>query len=460
MADLHGEVMLKRITVFCLCLSFAGAAHAQNWPSFRGERASGVADGQSTPTSWNAEKSLNILWKTPVPGLAHSSPIVWGNRIFVTTAISSDPNTYFRHGLYGAGDSAADTTKHTWKVYALDKQTGKILWEKVAHEGVPRIKRHIKSTHASSTPATDGKHVVAFFGSEGLYCYDFNGKLLWKKDLGVLDLGAFNVPDLQWGTASSPIIYKNLVIVQCDTQKEDFLAAFDLKTGREIWRTSRDELPSWGTPTVYEGKARVEMIVNGTNHICGYDPMTGKELWRLSGNSLITCPTPIIGHDLIFVTSGYRPIKPIYAIRLGATGDISLKDGTSSNEYVAWSKMRGGPYQPTPILYGDYLYTCANQGILTCYDAKTGEQIYEQRIGEKGGAYSASPVAADGKLYLSSEDGEIFVVRAGPKYELLAANPMGEVLMATPAISEGIVFVRGRHHLFAIGEQKAAKGAK
>ena len=448
---------MKKILSIYLCLCFAGTVHAQNWPSFRGERASGIADGQNPPAAWDAEKSINILWKTPIPGLAHSSPVVWGNRVFVTTAISSDPNTYFRHGLYGDVDSAKDTSKHTWKVYALDKRTGKILWEKISHEGVPKVKRHIKSSHASSTPATDGKYVVAFFGSEGLYCYDFNGKPLWKKDLGILDAGWFYDPDYQWETASSPIIYKDMVIVQCDVQKDSFIAAFDIKTGKEVWRTSREEIPSWGTPTVYEGKARAELITNATRAARGYDPATGKELWRLSGNPEVTATTPIIGHDLIFICNSYRPNRPIYAIRPGAMGDISLKTGESSSEHVAWSNQNAGSYMPSPIVYGDYLYVCANQGVLTCYNAKTGERIYQERIGGRGGAYSASPVASDGKLYLTSEDGEIFVVRAGPKYELLATNPVGEVLMATPAISERMIFVRGRHHLFGIGESKESK---
>ncbi|HKY04984.1 MAG TPA: PQQ-binding-like beta-propeller repeat protein [Blastocatellia bacterium] len=460
---------MKRILSFSLCVCFmiaglvqsAGAQKTvisknrqQHWPSFRGSFASGVADGLPTPTSWSAEKSQNLKWKTAIPGLAHSSPIVWGDRVFITTAISSDPKSVFRHGLYGDVDSAKDESKHTWKVYGLDKKTGKILWERTAFEGVPKIKRHIKASHASSTPATDGKHVIAFFGSEGLYCYDVNGKLLWKQDLGVLDSGWFFDPDYQWGTASSPIIYKNQVILQVDIQKDSFIAAYDIKTGKRVWMTPREEIPSWGTPTVYEGKTRAELVTNATRAIRGYDPATGKELWKLVGNPEVTATTPIFGHDLIFVVNSYRPNQPIYAIKPGATGDISLKDGKESNEYVAWSKQRGGSYMPTPIIYGDYLYICSNNGTLSCYNARTGERVYQERIAGKGGSYSASPVAADGKLYFSSEDGDVFVVRAGPKYELLATNPMGEVLMATPAISDGMIIVRGQHHVFGISESK------
>jgi len=435
-------------------------AHAQNWPSFRGANASGVADGKPTPTTWDATKGTNIRWKTPIPGLAHASPVVWGDKVFVTTAVSSKGGEYFRHGLYGDVDSDKDTSKHTWHVYALDKRTGKIVWDRIAYEGVPKIKRHIKSTHASSTPATDGKYVVAFFGSEGLYCYDLNGKLVWKKDLGLLDAGWFYDPDYQWGTASSPIIYKNMVIVQCDVQKNSFIAAYDLKDGKQLWMTPREEIPSWGTPTIYEGPSRVELITNATRAARAYDPMTGKELWRLTGNPEVTATTPVTGHGLIFICNSYRPNQPIYAIRAGATGDISLKPNETTNQHVAWSMQRGGTYMPSPLIYGEYLYTCANQGVIACYNPKTGERLYQQRIGDKGGAYSASPVAADGKIYLSSEDGEIFVVKAGAKYELMATNPMGEVLMATPAISDGMIFVRGRNHVFAIAEGGSAAAAK
>jgi outer membrane protein assembly factor BamB len=333
------------------------------WPSFRGPDASGVADGQHPPTTWDVKTGHNIRWKTPIPGLAHSSPIVWNGRLYLTTAVSSEEKTEFRPGQYGAGDAAKDVVRHSWRVYCLDAKSGKIVWEQTAHEGVPKIKRHLKSSHANATPAIDGKHLVAFFGSEGLFCYDLDGKLLWKQDLGVIDVGAFNDPDLQWGTASSPVLYKNLVIVQCDRQKDSFLAAYDIDTGREVWRVARDEPPSWGTPTVYDGPPRAELITNGARYIRGYDPLTGKEIWRLGPNSEITVPAPVVGHGLIFVTNGYRPIQPIFAILPGATGDITLPEGQESGAQVAWSKTRGGPYQPTPIVYGPYLYVCNNNGI-------------------------------------------------------------------------------------------------
>jgi outer membrane protein assembly factor BamB len=442
---------MKRLTLSLVLVAvFVTTAAAQNWPQFRGPGATGVVESPGQPVKWDVTAAQGVRWKLAIPGLAHSSPVVWGDKIFVTTAVNSAKDET-RFGLFGDVTPVKDNPVHTWKVYAIDKNKGTILWERVAYEGIPKVKRHPKSSHAASTPVTDGKYLIALFGSEGLYAYDLNGKLLWKQDLGVLDAGWFYDADYQWEYGSSPIIYKNLVIVQADIQKNSFIAAYDLKTGKQVWKTDREEVPSWGTPTVYEGKDRAELIANGTRAIRGYDPATGKELWRLGPMSEITTPTPFVAFDLIFVTSGYPPVQPIYAIKPGGNGDLSLKDGKESSDFVAWSKQRGGPYMPTPIVYGDLLYTCSNQGVLTAYNAKTGERVYQERLGGTGGAFTASPVASDGKIYLASEDGDVFVVKAGPKYELLAKNLVGEVMMATPAISDGIVIVRTVSHLYAFG---------
>ena len=447
------SVLLLALTLLVLSASTLSAQEGSeaNWPSFRGRFASGVAQGQNLPDNWDGQKGTNIKWKTMIPGLAHSSPVVWGNRVFVTTAISSRGNDNFRRGLYGDGTASDDRSAHQWKIYALDKRSGKIIWERVAYEGVPREKRHIKASYANSTPATDGRYVVAFFGSQGLYAFDVNGRLIWKKDLGVLNAGAYDAPDYEWGTASSPIIYKDLVIVQCDTQNESFLLAVDIKTGKTAWKVSREELPSWGTPTIYPGKDRVELVTNASKFIRGYDPETGKELWRLGGSSKITAPTPTFSDGLLVIASGRRPEAPIFVVRAGASGDISLGSGETSSRQVVWSKQGRGSYMPTPLIYGNHLYVLANQGILDCYDLKTGAEIYRERIPHHGAGFSASPVAADGKIYLSSEDGDIFVVKAGDKFELLATNPVGELLMATPAVSSGMLIVRAQHHVFAIG---------
>jgi outer membrane protein assembly factor BamB len=422
-----------------------------NWPSFRGSYAAGVADGQDLPDAWDAQKGANIRWKTAIPGLAHSSPVVWGDLVFVTTAVSSLGDDNFRRGLYGEGTASEDRSVHRWKVYALDKKTGNVVWERTAYEGVPREKRHIKATYSNSTPSTDGRYVVAFFGSQGLYAYDLRGRLVWKKDLGVLNAGAYDAPDYEWGTASSPVIYKDMVIVQCDTQNESFLLAADIKTGKTIWKKTRNELPSWGTPTIYPGKKRVEIVTNASNFIRGYDPDSGRELWKLGGSSKITAPTPIFSDDMLVIASGRRPEAPIFVVRAGASGDITVSKGQSSNASVVWSKQGRGSYMPTPLIYRGYLYVLANQGIFDCYDLKTGAEIYRQRIPHQGSGFSASPVASDGKIYLSSEDGDIFVVKAGQEFQLLATNPIGEPLMATPALSSGMMIVRAQHHVFAIG---------
>jgi outer membrane protein assembly factor BamB len=449
---------MKRLTVSIVLLAFTfSTARAQNWPQFRGPGATGVVEGSPQPLKWDASTQQNVRWKTAIPGLSHSSPVIWGNKVFVMTAVSSGTDEK-RYGLYGDVAPVKDNPKHTYKLIALDKQKGTILWERVAFEGIPKVKRHPKSSHAASTPATDGKHVIALFGSEGLFAYDLNGKLLWKQDVGVLDAGWFYDVDYQWEYASSPIIYKNLVIIQADIQKDSFVAAYDLKTGKQVWKTLRQgELPGWGSPTVYEGKTRAELVTAGAKAVRGYDPLTGKELWTLGPMAEIVTPTPFAAHDLIFVTSGYRPIQPIYAIKPGASGDLTLKDKQTSSDFIAWSKDRGGPYMPTPIVYGELLYTCSNNGVLTAYNATTGERVYQERIGGSGGAFTASPVASDGKIYLSSEDGDVFVVKAGPKYELLAKNPVGEPMMATPAISDGLLIVRTVSHLFAFGEAPVSK---
>jgi putative pyrroloquinoline-quinone binding quinoprotein/putative pyrroloquinoline-quinone-binding quinoprotein len=445
---------MRRFPPLVVALLATASLSAQQWPSFRGPNAAGVADGRPTATKWNVSTGENVVWKTPVPGVAVSSPIVWGDRVFISTAVSSDPNQGIRTGLYGDVEPVSDQSKHTWRLIALDKKTGKVVWDRVAHEGNPKTKRHPKSSQASPTPVTDGRHVVVSFGSEGLYAYDFDGKELWKQDLGVLNAGWFFDPDYEWGVGSSPIIYKNMVIVQCDIQKNSFLAAFDVETGKPAWRTNRDEIPSWSTPTIFESNGHAELVTQATTFTRGYDPNSGKELWRLSGNSEIAIPTPIVGPGFVIVTNGYRGVQPIYAIKPGASGDITLKGEETKSDYIAWSTKRGGPYIPTPVIYGEQLYTL-NNGVLTSYNVTTGERIYQERLGGSGGAFSASPIAADGKLYLSSEDGDVFVVKAGPKYELLAKNSIGEVIMATPAVSDGLLIVRGLKNVYAIGSAPA-----
>ena len=376
--------------------------------------------------------------------------------MFVTSAVSGRGDASFRPGLYGDGDASDDRSVHKWMVYALDKNTGDILWERVAYEGEPVEKRHVKSTYASSTPATDGRIVVAAFGSQGVYAYDVEGNFLWSLDLGHLDLGAYDIPTFEWGPASSPILWNGKVFLQCDTQKDSFLLALDAETGKTVWKTERDELPSWGTPSVYEGPTGAELITNASNFIRGYDPQSGEELWRLGGSSKITAPTPIFT-DLIVVASGRRPEQPIFVLRPGARGDVTLTDGQTKNDAVVWSLERRGPYMPTPLIYEGALFVVANNGIFDAYDLATGNEIYRTRIPHLGSGFSASPVAADGKIYLSNEDGEIIVVGAGREFNHIATNPMGELLMATPALSRGVMYVRATSHLFAVGRPEATR---
>jgi outer membrane protein assembly factor BamB len=425
-----------------------------SWPSFRGPQASGIAEGQNLPDRWDPKTGENILWRTPIPGLAHSSPVVWGDRIFVTTAVSSDPKASFRPGLYGDGDASKDHSRHRWMLYAVDKQKGKVLWERLAYEGEPIEKRHIKSTYANSTPATDGRIVVAWFGSEGVYAYDFNGRFLWKVNLGRLDLGAYDIPTYEWGPASSPIIWNGLVILQCDTQTDSFLLALDAATGKTVWKTDREEIPSWGTPTIATTSSGPLLVTNASNYIRGYDPKTGKELWRLGGSSKITAPTPVFAEDLFVVVSGRGPERPIFVVRPNAHGDLTLPEGKRSSDSVVWSLTGRGSYMPTPLAYNGTLYVLANNGLFDAYNLKTGAEIYRQRLPTIGSGFSASPVAADGKIYLSNEDGEILVVAAGDKFAHIATNSMGELLMATPALSDGAMYVRSSSSLFAIGRKR------
>ena len=425
-----------------------------HWPQFRGTEATGVAEQQHLPERWNPATGENILWRTAIPGLAHSSPIVWGDAIFVTSAISGRKDATFKPGLYGDGDAADDRSEHRWMLYAIDKRTGKVLWERTAAQGPPRNKRHIKSTYASSSPATDGRIVVAWFGSQGIHAYDINGGLRWSVDLGRLDMGAYDIPSYEWGPASSPIIWNGLVIIQCDTQADSFLLALNAATGETVWKTDRQELPSWGTPTIVNTPAGPELITNASNFVRGYDAKTGSQLWQLGGSSKITAPTPIFAGGLHIVASGRAPERPVFAVKPGARGDLTLPKGETANAHVAWSKTGRGSYMPTPLAYRGLLYVLANNGVLDAYDIASGKEIYRQRLPLVGSGFSASPVAADGRIYLSNEDGEMLVVEAGATFNHLATNSMGETLMATPAISDGVMFVRGASTLFAIARRQ------
>lgn len=427
---------------------------AGSWPSFRGPHASGIADGLSLADTWDGTTGDGIIWRAPIEGLAHSSPVVWGDTIFVATAVSSRGNASFRPGLYGDGDASDDRTSQQWKVIAIDRLRGQVKWERVAAEGVPLDKRHIKSTYASATPATNGQIVVATFGSMGAHAFDMDGNVVWKVDYGRVNLGAYDLPSFEWGPASSPIIWNDLVILQVDTHADSFLLALNATTGQTVWKTDREEIPSWGTPTVAETPAGPVLVTNASNFIRGYDPRTGKELWRIGRSSKISAPTPIFADGLWVIASGRAPERPIFVVRPDAAGDLTLADDAESNAGIAWSKTARGPYMPTPLAYRGQLYVLANNGIFDAYDLQTGKEIYRQRLPNVGSGFSASPVAADGKIYLSSEDGEILVIGAGPEFSHIATNTMGDTIMATPALSGDVMYVRTARTLFAVGARR------
>jgi outer membrane protein assembly factor BamB len=432
------------VTLLLSLLAFADS----NWPQFRGPDADGVGAG-SPPIEWNGESGKNILWKTTIPGLGHSSPIIWGDKIFVTSAVPESGESKLKVGLYGDIAPVKDEGAQKFNVYCIDRKSGKILWERTAASGIPKIKRHPKSTHASPTPATDGKRLIVSFGSEGLFAYDLNGKLLWQKDFGILDSGYYMVPDAQWGFASSPVIHDGVVIIQADVQKNSFLGAFDIATGKELWRTARTDVPTFGTPAVVpytaNGANGLQVVVNGWHHIGGYDFKTGKELWMLKGGGDIPVPTPVYADGVVVITNAHGQGRPIYAIKTDASGDI-----TGSKTALAWSQNNAGNYMQTPLLDNGLGYFCFDNGILTVYQLATGEKLYQQRIGGGTSGFSSSAVAGKDRLYITNEDGHTYVLAKGGAYKLLGENELGETVMASPAISGDVLYLRGQNHLFAI----------
>jgi outer membrane protein assembly factor BamB len=461
-----GFVMrLLLLPVLLIFLTEAWCSGSQtNWPAFRGPQAAGLAKGQGTAMTWNVEKSENIAWKKAIPGLGHSSPIIWGDRLFVTSAVNQRHAAPLKVGLYGDPEAAKDDDEQQWKVFCLNKKTGEILWEKTAHKGAPKVHRHPKATHANCTMATDGVSVVAFFGSEGLFCYDMDGHLRWEKNLGTLrasptvynDAPDPHMESFDWGFASSPIIYSNRVFLQCDVLTNGFVAAFNLSNGEQIWRTRRDDTGTWSTPSVCLSGPRPQLVVNGWKHMGGYDVQTGEEIWRMSGGGDCPVPTPLEWKGLIFLMSAHGPRSPIYAVRTDAVGDVGLHDGASTNKHVAWSVPRGGSYMETPLIYGEHLYSCQTDGVLSCFEASTGKRLFKERLGSGGDGFTASPVASEGKIYFASEQGAVYVVKPGSDFTVLATNQMDEVCMATPAISEDTIYFRTQGHVVAVASKKAS----
>jgi outer membrane protein assembly factor BamB len=447
---LFSALTLCLIAIVAFKPSSTGAAPGSNWSQWRGSEGTGISTETNVPIEWSSDK--NIRWKTPIVGRGHSQPIVWGNRIFLTTDIEGEVVTGAKaveHKIEGQvfvhPDSVGANRKHIFKVICVDRNTGKMLWEQTAYNDTVYDDRHRKGSYAAPTPATDGSYIYAWFGGEGdgLYCYDFNGKLVWKTAVG-------KIATVGMGPGTSPVLYENLVILQCDEDegKNSFITALDKKTGKEVWKTPRKVQASWSTPLVVRTGQRAELITSGNELIISYDPKTGKELWTARGHGSNAIATPLAGHGLAFVYAGF-PVKKTFAIKLGGSGDV-----TNSN--VAWQYDKGTAYVPSSILYGEYLYLMSDRGILTSLEAKTGKVVYEGGRIPVPATFTASPVAFDGKILMTSEDGDTYIIKAGPKHEVIATNSIGEPVYASPAISDGMIFIRGEKNLYCIGAGKAA----
>jgi outer membrane protein assembly factor BamB len=428
-----------------LALARPAAVPNDRWPQFRGPSAGVAENDPALPDRWSATN--NVLWTIDVPGIGWSSPVVWGDHVFVTSVINTGQAEAPKPGLYFGGERPASTAPHRWMVHDVDFATGKVRWSKEVRGAVPATPKHLKNSYASETPVTDGERVYVYFGSVGLFVFDMKGAPVWSKPLG-----PFKTRN-GWGTAASPVLHHDRIYIVNDNDEQSFLAAYDKRTGTEIWRVNRDEGTNWATPFVWEHDGRAEIVTSGTGKVRSYD-LTGKVLWELKGMSSISIPTPFDRHGLLYISSGYvgDPLRPAYAIRPGATGDISLKAGETSNQYIAWSMPTQAPYNPTPIVYGDYYYTLFDRGFFTCHDAKTGKEIYpRQRIATDASGFTSSPWAYNGKIFAISEDGDTYVIQAGPEFKVLGKNSLGEMTLATPAVSRGSLVIRTASKLYRVG---------
>ena len=442
---IHKSLCILKVVAAMFSLSLQAA----QWPQYRGVNAQGVDSTSPLPTQWDVQTGQNIGWQTSIPGLAHASPIVWGDRVYVATAVKPG-EAELKIGLYGDIVPLQESEPQQWRLLALDRKTGKLVWNTLAYEGVPKIPRHPKSTHCNSTPATDGKRIAAIFGSEGLFCFDNQGKVLWRKDLGPMNSGYYMVPSALWGFGSSPIIHDGKVIVLCDVLTNSYLAAFALADGKELWRTPRSDVPTWGTPTLVQDGGRTQLAVNGWHHTGGYDFKTGKDIWWLDGGGDIPVPTPVSANGLIYFTSAHGRSRPLRAVRTNARGDITPSDPGQTNAAIAWAHVRQGNYMQTPIVVGKWLFACADTGVLTCCDARTGEIKYSERLSTGMEGFTASPVSDGRHVYFASERGMVFAVPATDQFSVVSSNDLHESCMATPAIDNGTLFFRTRQKLIAV----------
>jgi outer membrane protein assembly factor BamB len=426
--------------LFSVVTLYSQVNHVRQWSAFRGYQSTGVLDNAGLPESFDLTKSQNIRWKVEIPGLGLSSPVIWDNKLFITTAVSSADKEGFRPGIYGDIAPVKDSSVHDWIVYCIDKNSGKIIWQKTSYSGVPVMKRHPKSTHANTSVATD------------LFCYDMNGNLLWKKSFGILKSVFFMVKSAEWEFASSPVIYKDKLIIQCDVLENSFVAAYDVATGKELWKTSRNEYPGWCTPNIYTNAGKANVALNGYKHRGGYDLETGKEVWKMAGGGDIQIPTPIVGEGLIYFNSAHGKYSPIIAVRTDATGDISLNDNETSNKFIQWSLPRGGSYMHTMLLYRNKLYNVNWNGTVVCLDPLTGKEIYNAKLG-KTKSFIASPVASDGKIYIVDEEGTVYIIAATSSFMVLAEIPLNDNCLTAPAITDGTIFFITQKFLIAVGSK-------
>lgn len=430
---------------------------AQDWPQFRGPGASGLGTGKATVISWNVETGENVLFRTKIPGLAHSSPLVMGDRVYLTTAVTAK-KPELKLGLYGSIESIPKEGKQEWRLIALDRKSGAVVFDRLAHQAIPRSQRHPKASQCNSTPASDGQYLVAYFGSEGVFCFNMEGELQWHRDLGKMNAGYFKMPTAQWGFASSPVIHEGKVVVQCDVQEDSFLGVIDLKTGEWDWKKERADVPTWSTPTIAQVGGRTQILVNGWKHTGAYDFESGEEIWKLKGGGDIPVPTPVVGKTMAYFTSAHGMYRPMRAVNLNATGDITPGEVKETNEQIPWVHHRRGNYMQTPILIGDRLFGCSDRGALTCFDAGTGEIHFSERL--PGNGFTASPVSDGKHLYVISEPGEVWVVKNSKTYEEVGRFELGDNCMATPAVSDGVIYFRTQNSLLALAKKEGGDPPK
>jgi putative pyrroloquinoline-quinone binding quinoprotein/putative pyrroloquinoline-quinone-binding quinoprotein len=436
--------------------------HAQNWPGFRGARSGVVADNPALPDHWTTTE--NVAWKVDIPGRGWSSPVVWGDHVFVVTAINvANPvetlrpvKEYIGGSLGGpmtGNDVNRDQSEHRWVVYDVNARTGAIRWERVLRTGAPAQPVHQKNSLASETPVTDGERVYVYLGYAGLYALDFDGKIVWSKPMDVLPVRQ------GWGSAGSPALHEGRLYIVNDNEAQSFLAAYDTKTGNELWRVARDERSNWSSPFIWQNALRTEIVTTGTKKVRSYDT-NGRLLWELSGMTSLHAATPAAAGGFLYVSSGYPTdaTRPVYAIRPGATGDISLKPDQRTNDYVVWSHPTLAGSYPSGLVAGDTYYMLLDRGIVTATDAQTGSEVYgRQRIATDGGTFSASPWTYNGKVFALNEDGTTYVIQAGREFKVVGKNPLDEFTLATPAIANGSLFIRTATKLYCIGSRPGAR---